>query len=287
MLGSLAFGDVLIDGDEIGDLAALIAHGGDRHLFCVEVAVLVAIDQFSPPDTTGGDGSPKPAIEAGVVLARLENAWSFPNDLFRRPARQGTERRIDPQNDAVRIGNEDTVGGSRERRTLEAQLFLRPFAFGDVPDRCLVKHFPVVLHSGQEHIGGELLAADPCVRPLEEMSALTHGRLNHFPGFLGGIAPVRLPLGRQFPWRERKQLLLVLRPEHLHSGQVYGDELPGRGLVDHEGITGAFEETPVLCLAFRTHGWGQLLRGRLRIHLERFKGQVACQRGTILRRVYR
>ena len=132
LLEPFAFGDVLIDGDEVGDLAALIAHGGDRHLLCVEAAVLAAIDHFAAPDTTGGDGSPESAIEAGVMLARLESAWCFPDDLFRRIARLGAERRIDPENDAVGIGNDDTVGGSLERRTLEAQLLLRPFALGDV-----------------------------------------------------------------------------------------------------------------------------------------------------------
>ncbi len=66
----------------------------------------------------------------------------FSDDLFRRIARLGAERRIDPENDAVGIGNDDTVGGSLERRTLEAQLLLRLFALGDVPDRCQVNIFP-------------------------------------------------------------------------------------------------------------------------------------------------
>jgi len=108
---------------------------------------------------------------------------------------------------------------------------------------------PPPLHPGQKHVGGKLLPADPPVRPLEEVEAFTHGRLNHFPGFPGRRAPVRLALGRQFPWTVRNKILLVLRPEHFHGGRVSGGEPPGRRLNNHDGVTGTLEEAPEFLLA--------------------------------------
>ena len=82
----------MLDGDEAGDVAVAVADRRDRGLYGVEGAVLAAISYLAFPDMTGDDSSPEFAIEAAVMFARLEGAWCFPDDLFRRIARQGAER---------------------------------------------------------------------------------------------------------------------------------------------------------------------------------------------------
>ena len=146
-------------------------------------------------------------------------------------------------------GNGAGVEGGGKKRFAVAQRFCGPLAFGDVPHRRMEGHLSGQLHPAEEHGGEKLPAADPPVPPLEKVGAFAQRRRDHLPGFLGGIASVRLPLGRQLPRPVGDKLLLVLRPEHRHGGRVPGGEPPGRGRQGHEGVAGSFEEPAVFLLA--------------------------------------
>ena len=54
----LAFADVLLHPNEMGDLSPRAAHGGDGRLVRAEFAIFAPVDEFPLPDPAGENGFP-------------------------------------------------------------------------------------------------------------------------------------------------------------------------------------------------------------------------------------
>ena len=66
-----AVGDVLLDGDEVSDLAAFVENRCYNRLISVQASFLSAIDDLALPDVSRGNGVPEIAVERLVMLAAL------------------------------------------------------------------------------------------------------------------------------------------------------------------------------------------------------------------------
>ena len=123
LLGALALGDVLFDGDEVADLALRIPHRRDGLLLGVETAVFAAIDDFAAPDLPGQNRLPQVLIERLIVLIRLDQ---FPRILAHGfcggVAGQVGKCRVGPLDEAGAVGNDDGVGGGVQGGALQAIL---------------------------------------------------------------------------------------------------------------------------------------------------------------------
>ena len=133
LLGAFAFGDVLLDVDEVLDLALRVAHRRDGLFLCVEAAVLAAIDHFAAPDLPGQNRVPQILVERLIVSIRLDQVPRVPADGFCVGiAGQFGKCRVDPFNEACAIGNDHGVGRGVQGGALQAQLRFRLVPLGDV-----------------------------------------------------------------------------------------------------------------------------------------------------------
>ncbi len=128
-LDRFAAGDVLLDGDEMRDRAALVPNGRDRGQFPVQRAVLAPIAEFAAPFAAAGDSPPQPLVlfprsPAGFEKARIGAdgfGFAITGDL--------DELGIDVLDGAVAVGDDDQVGALLDGPRKEAQslLGLPPF----------------------------------------------------------------------------------------------------------------------------------------------------------------
>ena len=126
LFGLLALGDVAHDADEVRDRPGTGANGSDGLLAMVKTAVLPPIGELTAPGLSGKDRLPELVIEGLIMLAGLEQARVFANDVFESVAGQRCEGRVHPENGAFRLGDHDGVGGRFQRRGLKMQLLFCP-----------------------------------------------------------------------------------------------------------------------------------------------------------------
>ena len=117
----LAFRDVSLDGDVVDDFSLIIAHRRDRHFFRVERAILTFVDYFAAPYVPVADRLPHVLVEGPVVNVRLQDLGILSHRLLEGITGQRRKRRINPQNLAIRVGDQDPIGGRIERCGLPAQ----------------------------------------------------------------------------------------------------------------------------------------------------------------------
>lgn len=63
-----ALGDILLDGDKVGDIAEGIQQRGDGLLFDVCTAILAAVDEFPVPHFSSEDGIPQIFIKRSILF---------------------------------------------------------------------------------------------------------------------------------------------------------------------------------------------------------------------------
>ena len=133
LLGAFALRDVLLDVDEVADLALRVPHRRDGLFLGVETAVLAAIDHFAAPDLPGQNRLPQILVERLIVLIRLDQVPRIPAHGFCGGiAGQFGKCRVDPLNQAGAVGNDHGVGGGVQGGALQAQLRFRLVPLGDV-----------------------------------------------------------------------------------------------------------------------------------------------------------
>ena len=89
LLGALALRDVLLDSDEVADLALQIPHRRDGLFLCVETVVFAAIDHFAAPHVPGQNRVPQILVERRIMLVRLDQVpWILTHGLRRGIAGQ-------------------------------------------------------------------------------------------------------------------------------------------------------------------------------------------------------
>jgi hypothetical protein len=109
LLGLLALGHVMLDGDVPGGCAIRVPDGSDPHLLVIEAAVLAPVGHFSVPDSAGKDGAPEFFVKRGGLAPRFQQACALPNGFLYRVSRQSGERWIYKLNLPARIGNDDGI----------------------------------------------------------------------------------------------------------------------------------------------------------------------------------
>ena len=118
-LDAFAFGDVLLDRNEILNRAIFTRHRGDGHVLVVTSAILPFVDQLAVPGISSGNGFPEFGIKLLGMAARLEQACRLAQDLLSGIACETGESRIDPEDFALAVGNDDAVDGGVERTRLQ------------------------------------------------------------------------------------------------------------------------------------------------------------------------
>lgn len=106
----LAFGNVVLYGDEMGGRTVLVKQRRDDFVHHVGPARLVSIDDLPLPDVSIHDRLPHGCEEFPVVPAGTEKRWGLAHCLVCRITAQAGECLIDPQNDAIDISDENCAG---------------------------------------------------------------------------------------------------------------------------------------------------------------------------------
>ena len=141
----MASREVVLDGDEMRDLAAGVVHRRDGLLLGVEAAVLAAVHQLPMPDTAGQNRIPQGLVNRALLLAGLDQVPRvFPDGFRHRIAGEIGESRVDPHDGAVAVGDDDGVGRGGQGGALQAQRHLGVLALGDVAHRAGEK--PLAAH---------------------------------------------------------------------------------------------------------------------------------------------
>src|SRR3990167_3144343 len=88
-LHSLAFTDVLFDGDEVCDLVTFDTHRRDRHLFVIEGSILSPVDDLAVPYLSVEYGPPEPLVELRTLFTGFDQiTYVAPHSFFERVACQ-------------------------------------------------------------------------------------------------------------------------------------------------------------------------------------------------------
>jgi hypothetical protein len=77
----MALGNVLLDGNKVGDFSAGFPDRGDAHLLVIEAPIFATVDHFTLPDFSGSDGFPDFPVKRRVMFARLEQFWILADGL--------------------------------------------------------------------------------------------------------------------------------------------------------------------------------------------------------------
>ena len=118
----------------MGDLARLIADGGDGEPFRIHLAILAAVPDFSLPGAFAGNALPHRLIEGFVVPPGFEERRGLSDDLVESVAGDPGESGIDAQDFPVGIGNHHAFLRFKCRSS-DADFNLGLFEHGDVLHR--------------------------------------------------------------------------------------------------------------------------------------------------------
>ncbi len=124
LLGALAGGHVLLDGDEVTDRAVVALDAVDGHLLGVEGPVLAPVRHLAGPRPAVADRPPEGGVERLVVYAGLEKARILADRFLRRVAGEPRERPVHPGDGAAGVRDHDAVRRRVERASLQAKLQL-------------------------------------------------------------------------------------------------------------------------------------------------------------------
>ena len=72
LLSPFTLRDVLLDSDEVADVALQVPHRRDGLFLCVKTVVFAAIDHFAAPDVPGQNRVPQILVEHLIMLIRLD-----------------------------------------------------------------------------------------------------------------------------------------------------------------------------------------------------------------------
>src|SRR5690348_4373330 len=104
--GALIFGDVLLEGDEIGDLAGLREDGNNRQFLAVQASILALIDNGSMPGAAGQEGVPQLLVKLFGMFARTPQAWTLSNSFRGCVSCDAGKSGIDPKHSAGPVGDD-------------------------------------------------------------------------------------------------------------------------------------------------------------------------------------
>src|SRR5258708_39976726 len=108
-LGVFTRGDVLVNGDEMSDLAAAVGQRRNRLVDGVKLAVLAALDGLAAPHPPRQNRLPEGLIESGVMFAGLQNARRLVDKFLDSEAAQPPKRRVDPTDASLSICDKDLI----------------------------------------------------------------------------------------------------------------------------------------------------------------------------------
>ena len=124
LLGAAALGDIGKHRHKVGQLSAgFIVYGRNGQKLRINLAVLVAVPDFTAPVAGFLDAFPHGLVKGGIVPARLEYARIAADDFTAFPAGNAAEGRIDVKNIASGISQRDAVMGIAECRGMQLELF--------------------------------------------------------------------------------------------------------------------------------------------------------------------
>ena len=132
LLGLLAGGDILLDGDIVAGVARPIPHRRDDGRFPVVLAILSLVEQLSLPDLAPGDGLPELCVDLFGHPPRLEDARILPHRLGGGVAGDARKGRIHELDGALQVGDEDRAPRLFDGSGEGAQLRFRLPALGYV-----------------------------------------------------------------------------------------------------------------------------------------------------------
>ncbi len=127
----LAFGNVVMGTDIVGDHTVITCHRRDRQPFRIHFAILAAIPYLSLPTTAAMDRFPHFTKKSRIVAARLQHARGLADHLRRGVSGAFGESAVDAQYPALCIGDHHTLARIEGDRR-NAQFGLGLFALGDV-----------------------------------------------------------------------------------------------------------------------------------------------------------
>ncbi len=128
LLGSLALGNIFLDGQKVSDVAGVVVDRGNGSPLPIKFAVLLPVVKFSTPLPASDDRLPQSLVILRRHFARLQNAGIFADHFPGRITRQLHELRVDVFDVTGLVGNDD---GNRTMFDGERQLadfFIRPLA---------------------------------------------------------------------------------------------------------------------------------------------------------------
>src|SRR6476661_11120228 len=118
----LAFGDIMLDGDEMRDSAVFIEERRDDFICCIKRAILALVDDLALPYFSGKHGFPKLRIKRMALLARFQKRWRAADYFLTPVAAELAESIVNPHNPACPVSDKDRSRGSSQR--VRQQFFL-------------------------------------------------------------------------------------------------------------------------------------------------------------------
>jgi hypothetical protein len=201
--GAPAFGDVLLDRHEVGDLPLRAPDGSDQGVLPVGFAVLLPVAEFSLPQIPCENGLPEVFVENVVMHPRLQDPGILPDGLVERISRHLDEPGIYVFDRSVASRDDDGDRALLDGAGKYLKLGLDLLPLRDVPQDAR-EHLAAV---EKEFVGGQL-EGNPAAVPVEA---------DRF----GPVPRVPRPRGLQVLFHELPDLVFVL------DGSQDRDVLPG------------------------------------------------------------
>ena len=105
-LGGLArLGDLVVQADEVLDLAVSAEQRRDGLQLGVDTPIFAAVGDLTVPGLPCQDGIPHLAVKGGVVMSRLEQAGEAAHNLVRRITGDAGKGLVDPLDVSVGVGD--------------------------------------------------------------------------------------------------------------------------------------------------------------------------------------
>ena len=240
LLVALLFGDILLHGEIMGDLAVRVAQGRDDFGSPIELAVLSSVLDLSAPFNAGANALPKPPILIALGPLRLKHPRVPADELMRRVAGQAGEAAVHIFDFAMLIGDhhrDRTLldGGGKRQQPVFGALEPRQI-MGDADE--VARSFEPDFADRQIHREGGAVLASP-----DDLSADANDLLDAGSPVGGEITVMRLAIGRRhqqldvpserFLGAVAEQLLRASAEEQYVAGLVDHDET-----IDHAAEDG-------------------------------------------------
>ncbi len=132
LLLQLGLGNIGEQADVMHDVAALVAQGGNRQQFGIQLAILLAVPYFALPVAEAFQVRPDAREELRRMFIGQEHARFFANDVFAAVAGNFAKGRVDFDDGAGSIHDRNTFMRVAEHACGETEFFLRTATQADL-----------------------------------------------------------------------------------------------------------------------------------------------------------